>query len=491
MFKTYAVKKVNQLVFLGMVIAASLQLTGCDSLLEEKKNKYELQAVKNTELAEDTFYVKSGTDFYAVYNAGGTAGGSAYKLDLSRIVWLMQDESLVPTLYKGEVIAYASSEKELTGTSLERFKDTGYSIGTYNMTWDTSSERFDFELKDVVSGSDAKLTFKEDKSEIFGIEKINTTSVSKDMVNEAGVFTCLEKDGNYQIDYYSGTYFESDVFTANVHMLQAYELYSLSDIASTKNGYVEINLPDDLKTGWYKIGGKGIFKYIAHERDGSAEPELDEWNEPYFTSVSESYAYAQKYSVQFDMTTLDATINVTVDPSTIEDNEIEVIAEAPDGTTYELTNEKVSNTYKGSYTTELGMVYSATFDTAIPGKWFVYVSPKTVSVTDVSVKSAQFDEEKTEVDEVFVLSEDSRNKTFKVIYSGEGDINGVVVAPDGQTYNLKNTDSNQKLYYYNMSYLKAGTYTVKVYHNTDTEIEGISMDDGETEANEDIITVTG
>jgi hypothetical protein len=95
------------------------------------------------------------------------------------------------------------------------------------------------------------------------------------------------------------------------------------------------------------------------------------------------------------------------------------------------------------------------------------------------------------VDEVFVLSEDSRNKTFKVIYSGEGDINGVVVAPDGQTYNLKNTDSNQKLYYYNMSYLKAGTYTVKVYHNTDTEIEGISMDDGETEANEDIITVTG
>ena len=474
-----------------MAFTASVLLTGCESLFEESKNPYELIAVKNTELEEDTFYVKSGTDFYEVYDANGTGTSTALKLDKSRVLWLMEDEALVPTLYKGEVIAYASSKKELTGTSLERFKDTGYSIGNYGMTWDADDSQFDFTFTTVIKNSGCYQTFKEDKSQNFSIEEINSQKVTEDMVNSAGVFTCFEKDADYEISYYSGTYYETNVFTASTHMFQAYELYSLDDVESTKNGYVEIHLPDDLKTGWYKIGGAGIFKYIDHERDGSAEPEGDEWNEPYFTSESDNYSYAQKYSVSFNTTTLEATINVTVDPESIGDDGLVVEAEAPDGTIYELTNEKVANTYKGQYETEEGIVYSVTLDEAIPGKWLVYISPKTVTVVDVSVASAEFDEEKTEVNEAFVLSEDTTNKTFKVTYTGDGDINGVIVAPDGQTYTLQKQSLTSKVYYYNMSYLKAGTYTVKVYHNTDTKIEEIVMEDGETDAEEEIITITG
>lgn len=471
--------------------AFSVTLTGCTSLFEEQKNQYELVAVKSTELEEDTYYVKSGTDFYEVYNADGTATGSAIKNDRTRIFWLMDDESLVPTLYKGEVLAYASSSNELTGTSLERFKDSGYSIGTYNMTWDEENQQFDFTLSDVITDSEGYTIFKEDKSKNFSITEINSQKVTEDMINTAGVFTCFEENAQYEISYYSGTYYETDTFTASVHMFQAFELYSLDDVESTKNGYVEIHLPDDLKSGWYKIGGVGVFKYIDHERDGSDEPEGDEWNEAYFTSVSDSYSYAQKYSLSFDTTTLDATINVTIDPDSIGDDGVSIEAEAPDGTIYELTNEKVANSYKGEYETEDGVVYSVTLDEAIPGKWYIYISPKTITVTDVSVESAAYDEEKTEVDETFVLSSDETNKTFKVTYTGDGDINGVVVAPDGQTYTLTRQSSTSNVYYYNMSYLKAGTYTVKVYHNTDTEIDSITMEDGETDAEEEIITITG
>ena len=190
-------------------------------------------------------------------------------------------------------------------------------------------------------------------------------------------------------------------------------------------------------------------------------------------------------------TTLDATINVTLDPESIDDEGVSVQAESPDGTIYDLTNEKVSNTYKGKYETEKGTVYSVTLDEAVPGKWYVYIAPKTVTVTDVSVASAEFDEEKSVVEESFVLSEDTLNKTFKVTFKGDGDINGVVIAPDGQTYNLEKPSMTSKTYYYNMSYLKAGTYMVRVYHNTDTEIEEITLEDGETDADEEIITVTG
>ena len=483
-------KSLKPIFFIIATVAIAVLLTGCESLFEEQRNKYELVAAKNGKLEEDTYYVKSGTDFYPVYDADGDAIGTALKIDSNRLLWLMEDESLVPTLYKGEVIAYAS-QKGLDGTSLERFKDSGYSIGTYQMEWDEENEEFDYKLATVIEDSSCYPVFNEDKSDLFSIKEINGQKVTKDMVNSAGVFTCLEKDADYDVSYYSGTYFEQAVFTAKTHMFQAFELFSLDDIEATKNGYLEIHLPEDLKSGWYKIGGKGIFKYIAHERDNSKEPFGDEWNDPYFNNKSDSYSYAQKYSVSFDTTTRDATINVTIDSDSIGDDGISIQAESPDGTIYDLTNEKVSNTYKGKYETEKGTVYSVTLDEAVPGKWLIYISPKTIEVAEVAVASAEFDEEKTEVSEEFVLLEDATNKKFRVTYSGEGDINGVVVAPDGQTYMLQRTDHTSKIYYYNMPYLKAGTYDVKVYHNTDTKIEEIKMEDVETEGEEDIITVTG
>jgi hypothetical protein len=483
-------KSLKPVFLIFTLIASSALLTGCESLFEEQRNKYELVPEKNDKLEEDTYYVKSGTDLYPVYAAAGTAMGTALKIEPNRVLWLMEDESLVPTLYKGEVIAYAS-QNELEGTSLERFKDSGYSIGTYQMEWDEENEEFDYELSTVIEDSSCYKVFSEDKSEKFSIKEINGQKVSKDMANSAGVFTCLEKDADYEVSYYSGTYFEKAVFTAGTHMFQAYELFSLDDVEATKNGYLEIHLPEDLKSGWYMIGGKGIFKYVAHERDSSKEPFGDEWNDPYFTNEIDSYSYAQKYSVSFDTTTRDATINVTIDPNSIGDDGISVQAQSPDGTIYDLTNEKVSNTYKGKYETENGTVYSVTLDEAVPGKWLVYISPKTIEVAEVTVASAEFDEEKTEVSEEFELLEDATNKEFKVTFSGDGDINGVVVAPDGQTYVLQKKDTVSKTYYYNMPYLKAGIYVVKAYHNTDTKIEEIKMEDMKTDAEEDIITVTG
>ena len=122
-------KSLKPIFFIIATVAIAVLLTGCESLFEEQRNKYELVAAKNGKLEEDTYYVKSGTDFYPVYDADGDAIGTALKIDSNRLLWLMEDESLVPTLYKGEVIAYAS-QKGLDGTSLERFKDSGYSIGT-------------------------------------------------------------------------------------------------------------------------------------------------------------------------------------------------------------------------------------------------------------------------------------------------------------------------------------------------------------------------
>ncbi len=452
-------------------------LSGCGSIIQEYVDPYEIQALKYNELEPDVYYVKSGTDFYAVYSASGTAGGSASKVDETRLFWLNEDESLVPTLYKGEVIAYSSTEKEIIGASLERYYDIGYSIGLQGMTWDSGDSRFDFEHTNITENSNAYKTLEEDDSSYFSIVTINGQEVTEDMANSAGVFTCMEQDKAYDIGYYSGTHYKEATITASTHMLQMSELYYLDNVENTKNGYLEIKLPDYLKSGWYKIAGVGIFKYIDHERDGSAEPVLDEWNDPFFLSTEASYSYAQRYSVHFDSTTNNVFINVSVDASTIENDQISITALSPDGTEYELTGED------GQYTVQL--------DKAMAGTWYVYISPKTVTVLDVSVDSSQAKEEATVIEETIEVEEDVSDKTFEVLYTGEGDVHATLISPTGLAYELTADSFKGGRLYYNMSFVPAGTYTIKVYHYTDTNIDSIEMKDTGTDTNEDVISVTG
>lgn len=492
----------NRLLAAAIIVCSTAQLTACGSLMQEKKNKYELQSVKVGDLAEDTYYVKEGTDFYEAYAASGTATGIPSKVDDQRLVWLQKDASLVPTLYKGEVIAYSSSKTELTSAPLERFRDIGYSIGIYGMTFDSSSSpQFDYQLKNVVKDSSAYEVMSDDKSDSFSISSINGQAVTKGMANGAGVLTCMEANKDYSVEYYSGTYYKKQTFTASTHMLQAFELYSIDSIEQTKNGYVEIKLPEDLKTGWYMIGGKGLFKYIDHERNSVKAPEGDEWNSAYYASNDDTHAYAQKYSISFDKATTDATIKVSLDPTTIGDGGVYITATSPDGHEYELaptgTNTGAAagisvDAAAAQYTDETGQAYSdydVTIKEAVAGKWYVYVAPKTVTVTNVSVESAAHDEEATEVDQAFTLDDDEKNKTFVVSYDGDGDIHASLIATDGQAYDLVLDKDNKKLTY-PMEFLPKGVYTVKAYHYTDTDITGIKMEDTTTDADEDIITVT-
>lgn len=61
----------------------------------------------------------------------GTASGTVEKPSESRLLWMNEDEGLVPTLYKKEVVAFPSEKSEEKDSKLERFKDIGWSLGMY------------------------------------------------------------------------------------------------------------------------------------------------------------------------------------------------------------------------------------------------------------------------------------------------------------------------------------------------------------------------
>ena len=51
-------KSLKPVFLIFTLIASSALLTGCESLFEEQRNKYELVPEKNDKLEEDTYYVK-------------------------------------------------------------------------------------------------------------------------------------------------------------------------------------------------------------------------------------------------------------------------------------------------------------------------------------------------------------------------------------------------------------------------------------------------
>lgn len=470
-------KILSKLLVVGISMSQLLALSGC-SLLRKETDPYVLTAVKAENLEEDVYYVKNGTNFYKTYECPGTADGTAGGTFSDRILWLQDDEALVPTLYKGEVLAYSSSSTLLYEAPLERFKDAGYSFGVYSMQLNDDNET-SFDENCVIEGTSARNYWGSDDYDTYRISTINGRSITSDMLGAGLYFNCLEELKEYTVEYFEGTYFKTATVTADTHFLQSFELYSLADVSSTKNGYIEIKMDDDMKSGWYKIGGSGLFKYVAHERDGSPDPEGDELNEPYYTSENKDYSYAQKYSVSFNQDATEATITATVDPTTVDEGGITVFAVGPDGTEYEM-QQSASDSSK----------YYVTMTHVYGGKWYVYIAPKTVTVIDVDVSSSAFSEDSTQVDKEFTFSEDARYQTFSVEYTGEGEIVGYVIDESGETYDLT-IDEENKVAYYTMPYVKAGTYTVTVYHNTDTELGEIEVYEGEYKIKEEITSVEG
>lgn len=388
---------------------------------------------------------------------------------------MTEHENAVPTLYKNEIIAFATGTEIPTSASLERFKDLGWSIGVINATWNEPEQSIDFNLNDLPNISPAYTALRKDKSKNFRIISINGEKVTESMLSKSGAFDCMERGKDYTLEYYAGTYYQTITINASMHILESWEIMNSKHIETTKNGYVEATLLDDLESGWYQVNGKGLFKYIAHEKDGSPEPTQQEWNKPYFKgNEGLDEQYAQKYSITFSTYTSDVRLVIEHDPYYGEEP-IRSVAIAPDGQQYEFQNED-------------GKQVVAVTE-AILGKWNIYVSPKELLVKNIKIESMKAEEEATEVTQEFVLAEADDNQMFIIEHTGEGTIFGSVITPQGQAVDFE-YNSKMKRYECFMSYLTPGTYTARVYHYTDTDIINISMVKQSGDGEEDVITVT-
>lgn len=464
------------ILLITMLFSMAMFLTGCQDvqIFIEPEPDHAVE-VSDSQIETETYYIKNGTKFAKVYMPQGNVSGKSGKVNPSRVMYFMGDEAKVPVHYKGELIAYASAKADLSKVTLERFKDMNYSIGIFGGKIEEDGYyHITTSKSNMVEGTSAYELFNRVASSEIRIVTIGGSPIANLVDTGSGIITGLEQNGTYEIEFYSGTYFYRTKVVSDTHFIRSYEIYGYgkSLIEDTIHGYMCFNTPEDLKSGWYLINGEGLFQYHSYTRGEEAAEET--LNESYYKTTEELVAsYSKQYQVSVPSATKDMVITVQygeITDAADESAEITGYVIAPDGTGYDM----MLDTEKQQMSLNLAV--------AGAGDWMVYIYPKSLDIVDVSVSSDSIMEDTTCEEISFELIEDTEYQRFYADVSGEGDIYGVVIGPEGITYGLtletyreKNGQTKRYLHY-DMPYAKAGTYTMKIYHYlSQTEIFNMQM----------------
>lgn len=458
----------KRVLWMLLTIIVLFSLTGCDiQIFEDKSAKNVAKEYKKEELERDIYYIKDGTSFYKAYKCDASSNGT--ELDNKKSCWLIDDEKMVPTYYKDGLIARMTTDKiDDESVVMERYEDCGYSIGVHGCTFENGYICFRVG-NNTIKDTSIEKKLEKSKSQNIMIESINGTYVSERMLNEAGIITGLEQDKEYKITYFAGSVYDEMTLTADTHFFECFEAYKLDEFNMTKNGYISLTVPDDLKTGYYRLDGEGFFRYVAAKK-GEIDLANADYNTPYYESEEDQMAvFSQQYVFNLDKITENMSVKADFDPNTVLNStgSVKMMVTSPDKKRMTVEAFRDDGTI------------SCDIKESTPGEWIVNISPQSMKITNIEVISNEDKTEATKEEKQLVLDKDMTGIVVTLDYEGSGTVTAQIVDPiNNKSYDmiLKNDDpydtSHQLIY--NFPYLAAGTYSVNIYHYPDTKINELS-----------------
>lgn len=199
--------------------------------------------------------------------------------DKSHVLWVKDiDEKKVPVLdaNTGDRLVYCLSDmQELLPISCERYICNGYTIGLSNMEKDKGDHVFlrvyknDKEARNVINqGSDATeimpLAELSDGGVIY-LDAVGDKKIKGDTLTPGGAVAGLHKGKRYVCSFYTGTYYQDYMMTADHCCFSGYpnEFFLWKDYRFLHSNIIEIGISDYIKSGYYLINGAGLFRYVA------------------------------------------------------------------------------------------------------------------------------------------------------------------------------------------------------------------------------------
>lgn len=285
------------LVIGGAVIAVIVGAAVLKSAIKSKRaaaeavDRYTLKAY-TFDTIPDGYYVKTAEGYYPLPMGRPILASSNDPIIAKaanpegRLVAFGQDDALIPTLYKDDELIYkasgtaaatkkkskSSDASDATSTSptsfvFERYRDEGYTIGLSGLYTTESGNRYKTTISSatVYPGSSVtNLSFNTGDEVI--VDKVGNVSITEENVSVGGTVTGLEKGQTYNVEAYCGTAYIGGDVVADTHVFTSYELYNVTNFAMSREGYMQVEIPSFMWSGYYYINGSGLVRYINHNR---------------------------------------------------------------------------------------------------------------------------------------------------------------------------------------------------------------------------------
>lgn len=240
---------------------------------------------KESRLEDGSYYVmKNDGTFHRLYLGETSFGGSpvASSVSAKRVAWFGKDADRIPTMYRGECIAFRSSTEFSESFPVERFEDTGYTIGICGMK-ESGTGRYKFST----NPENMQIDMNASTGELYRLgdhtatmDRIGDIELRKGNISRAGTVVGLERGKTYATEVYIGTDVLRYSFVADVRAFVSSDLCTLSDYSYTQGKTISIHFPDWFHSGYYLVGGYGIVRYVASEREFSENMDMNIPNDP-------------------------------------------------------------------------------------------------------------------------------------------------------------------------------------------------------------------
>lgn len=304
-------KYVKRILALVLMSCSIFSLTGCslatmlsasDGKPTSFKNPSELESGKAYVWHHDGANIKddlkNGSDkniFFTCIN--GDYNFTGQELDESsmypRSIWIdSTKDDLIPTVTSKDRLIYVSKTDVPEKIVFERFSDFGYTVGISNMIADGGghyyieyavSDEEDYKYYIDVKSDANQLTQLEAIAKLY-LDKVGKIKVDEDSVSDGGTVLGLEKDKQYICEFYTGTYYQDFLLTANIHSFNSMEKFVSYNYEFMHSTFIVIEIPEYFKSGYYFVNGVGLFRYVADSEvsryNGEAYDSSIDWNDP-------------------------------------------------------------------------------------------------------------------------------------------------------------------------------------------------------------------
>ena len=257
-------------VFLTLCLTSALVFTGCSGASDTKETDPS-EPIPTSELEEEGYYILgSDGNYYRPNTDGQNFTGTVTNADSSRVVVSKNNSKFIPKFYTDDMLVYFSSGTVPDEFYVERFRNTGYTIGLYGLSLG-SNGRYSFDKSDIVSGSDLESQIGSLMTEerIATILTVNGRALTEEAVTSAGSLGGLEKGDEVTIEYMIGTYYGSFTTIADEILFYSSATTTINSYRTTKNGYIVLDMPET--KGYMSIEGIGLMKVMDEARPSEKE----------------------------------------------------------------------------------------------------------------------------------------------------------------------------------------------------------------------------